>query len=178
MRSSTQAPPWLGRLEWLFPCRGRWLRYALTSCGWVALLAAILIGLVSAGSLAHLVSARDLHIDPAPRWSLGERQGRFTAPGAPFELNLGPIRCRYWYPARGRRNPAEPSVRLALQALVLLAPFAVGWRVLQPREWGDFAWKLGGMLVLLLLPLGFACGPMGCTTIQPWHLLLIPFIGR
>lgn len=164
------------RFEWAFPLRGRWRSYWFRAAANVLAVMALLFSLTAAEALSHLVSAQNLRVERNPRWRLAETIGNFDRTGAPFSLELGPMRLNYRYPARGRRNGWEPLVGLALQVLVILAPFFAA-RKLMGSGFVRWAWGFGGALVVLLFPVAVACGPMGCSNIQVWHCVWWWLIG-
>jgi len=161
----------LERFTGLFPLTGRWLRYALSAACCLVLAAALLWGLFFAEVLPRLASARQVKVERTGGWKVGEKPGSWSRTGAPFRLHLGPVTFRYRYLGRGSRNSAEPVLRLALQAGVFGIPLFLGRIMLPGGSFKRLAGGLGALACVLLFPLAIGCGPMGCRTIQPWHLL-------
>lgn len=153
---------WLRRAEWLFPLRGRWLRYLV----WGLFLFFCLAYVRISDFAPRLASAQRIQIHLTSRWRLGDEYGSFAGGSAAATMWLGPVEVNCRYPARGHgRHSAEGSVGMLLGLGFWVLPFLAAW-VFQARRFGSF---VGGWFLVqsvLLFPLGVACGPLGCQSIS------------
>jgi hypothetical protein len=159
------------RIEWLFPVRGQWLGRLFRALSAVFLALFLVSGLRLVELASHLASARGVRVEWSTRWALRERGGPWSSVGAPFQLALGPARLHYFYPGRGYCSSREPVLRVGLMAGVFVLPLLAGWCFLQQEAFSRFVRSLGLLGWGLMLPMGMACGPMGCRTVQPWQIL-------
>ena len=161
----------LERIEWMFPLKGRWLRYFLAAPACLFLAVTLLCGLYLAQVLPQLASARDLRVGQASNWALREQAGPWSRAGAAFHLQVGPMVLRYTYPPRDFRSAGEPLIRLALQACVLGLPLLVGRSMLRGSAFWRFAGAQGLLSAVLLFPLAIGCDSIGYRTMPLWHLV-------
>lgn len=149
---------WLQASEWLFPLRGRWLRYLL----WPLMLLFCLAYIRVSDFAPRLASLTDTRVRLTSRWRLRDEYGSFERRSVAATMWFGPVRFDGRYPTRGYgHRSAEGALGMLFTLGLWGLPFLAA-RVVQARRFWSFVGGWTFVQVILLFPFGVACGPLGC----------------